>query len=218
MEFKNKKTKTKAKNLVKMWTWSRGRRRLQVAIWIEAFTVFWENFYRPIWKIKEKQKRFLVNRTVGSRIRKRKRKERERESEYLPWLWTQSKNYEFQRERLKKNAKIREREREIKEEREDLWECERERECVCVCVLYEFWEVKRNGGFRLNGSLNCEECEPSDWNLEMAVVSNGYIIYQFSFWSVACLFSIYIQVCIFWNFWVSGAAQWVNGYPIRSTT
>ena len=191
-----------------MWTWSRGRRRLQVAIWIEAFTVFWENFYRPIWKIKEKQKRFLVNRTVGSRKRKRKRKERERERERASTFH----GFELR-------AKIMNfREREIEEEREDLWEWERERESVCVCVLCEFWEVKRNGGFWLNGSLNCEECEPSDWNLEIAVVSNGYIIYQFSFWSVACLFSIYIQVCIFWNFWVSGAAQWVNGYPIRSTT
>ena len=185
-----------------MWTWSRGRRRLQVAIWIEAFTVFWENFYRPIWKIKEKQKRFLVNRTVGSRKRKRKRKERQRERERVPSmaLNSEQKLWISERERLKKNAKI--------------WERER----VRVCVLCEFWEVKRNGGFWLNGSLNCEECEPSDWNLEIAVVSNGYIIYQFSFWSVACLFSIYIQVCIFWNFWVSGATQWVNGYPIRSTT
>ena len=186
-----------------MWTWSRGRRRLQVAIWIEAFTVFWENFYRPIWKIKEKQKRFLVNRTVGSRKRKRKRKERERErASTFHGFELRAKIINFrerERERLKKNAKI--------------WERER----VRVCVLCEFWEVKRNGGFWLNGSLNCEECEPSDWNLEIAVVSNGYIIYQFSFWSVACLFSIYIQVCIFWNFWVSGATQWVNGYPIRST-
>ena len=212
----------KAKNLVKMWTWSRGRRRLQVAIWIEAFTVFWENFYRPIWKIKEKEKRFLVNRTVGSRKRKRKRKERERERERVPSMALNSAKImnfrEREREIEEEREDLREREREIKEEREDLWEWERERESVCVCVLCEFWEVKRNGGFWLNGSLNCEECEPSDWNLEIAVVSNGYIIYQFSFWSVACLFSIYIQVCIFWNFWVSGATQWVNGYPIRSTT
>ena len=122
--------------------------------------------------------------------------------------WRRTRRSERERERLKKNAKICESERER----------ERERERECVCVLCEFWEVKRNGGFWLNGSLNCEECEPSDWNLEIAVVSNGYIIYQFSFWSVACLFSIYIQVCIFWNLWVSGATQWVNGYPIRSTT
>ena len=123
MEFKNKKTEMKAKNLVKMWTWSRGRRRLQVAIWIEAFTVFWENFYRPIWKIKEKQKRFLVNRTVGSRKRKRKRKKEDRASTFHGFeLRAKTMNFterERERERLKKNAKI--------------WE--RERVCVCVCVF-----------------------------------------------------------------------------------
>ena len=137
-----------------------------------------------------------------TKAKEKRERERERASTFHGFeLRAKIINFrERERERLKKNAKI--------------WERER----VRVCVLCEFWEVKRNGGFRLNGSLNCEECEPSDWNLEIAVVSNGYIIYQFSFWSVACLFSIYIQVCIFWNFWVSGATQWVNGYPIRSTT
>ena len=169
----------KAKNLVKMWTWSRGRRRLQIAIRIEAFTVFWENFYRPIWN---QRKTKTISCKSNRWIKKTKAKEKKRrESEYLPWLWTQSKNYEFhrerERERLKKNAKI----------------CERERErVVYVCFVCEFWEVKRNGGFWLNGSLNCEECEPSDWNLEIAVVSNGYIIYQFLCGALLAFFSIYI--------------------------
>ena len=136
MEFKNKKTKTKAKNLVKMWTWSRGRRRLQVAIWIEAFTVFWENFYRPIWKIKEKQKRFLVNRTVGSRIRKRKRKGRERERVPSMALNSEQKLWISERERLNKNAKIWERERERLKKNAKICEREREREWVSVCVCF----------------------------------------------------------------------------------
>ena len=145
-------------------------------------------------------------------IKNTKAKEkRERERERVPSmaLNSEQKLWISERERLNKNAKIWERERERLKKNAKICEREREREwvSVCVCVLCEFWEVKRNGGFWLNGSLNCEECEPSDWNLEIAVVSNGYIIYQFSFWSVACLFSIYMQVCIFWNFWVSGAAQ-----------